>query len=266
MAVKRAFIRVLWGDARCKASRVRKVRQHDIQQHGYHPFDPPFISYVFGRDNYDFLMGLGYQDHEMHILSDRPFLPQCGAANDQCNVGHRGWLHKPHAWQVALSQHYDEIVAMDWDTHALKPINEEHIWSGLGQKAGIQACLARYRTVIKAPWRPIASGQQGLVPSAAFVYLRGTEAVDGIMDILEEYPGWSEEMAMAMHIDSRHDGHLPLSAWSAKYEPFCCIRKASGLPPIEQREPYKYPWFKVPIMRKKADRRRKRKVPRTSET
>lgn len=217
-----AFVRVLFGDQRDKASRVHKILQ-DIKAAAQHQhWLPNTVTYVFGAENYEIVRKYGFAarllDERPRVAGDVP-----GKPSKRCP-----WEHKPLGWAAAL-QEFDEIVALDWDIRPLEKIPLDSVFGELNKKSFLQANLLQYRR-IKALYRRKMAGSipdpaVRKIPSAAFVYLRGDDgrhAVQRTLSLMEQNYNLTEEQAMAIFVDELYGGWKGIDHWWTHHEPFCC--------------------------------------------
>ena len=206
--VKRGFIRGLWGIYEHEGRRLYKRRgkiDHDIRLCMHNKNNEPFRVYVFGEDNYKYLVDLGF---DCKLVDKKPIL---------WDMDTQQYRHKLEVFYQGL-QEFDEVVFLDWDCQPIKPL-PDNFWEVLGQKAPIQGALNIYHRR-KAHWR---KQDQRKVPCAEFIYLRGKEVGDDLVDLWENTGRpWSEEVVMARYIDNLVNDDtraLDLDKYWELYEP-----------------------------------------------
>jgi hypothetical protein len=216
----RAFIRVLWG-AMVLESRCSKVRRDAIEiQKAPHVVErsPPVMNYVFGQENYDFLVSHGFHC----VLMSRHPRPHAG--ND--DGGDHAWIHKSQGW-LAATEDFEEVISMDWDTIPLEKISTPYVFNKLRAKSDFGAHLLQYKHMV-APWRG-GRIERKLKPSACFVYLGNHGVAKGIHEAMRylqnvmREPSGTEEAGMAMYYDNRYGGFQGRDHWVEKHETFCSI-------------------------------------------
>ena len=176
MTSDKAFVRVLWGDPNVVDSRVHKVRE-DIRRAAARTHQIPAITYVYGRDNYEFVVDHGFEARL--VSTDSPW--GSGALTQ------RGWRTKVEGLRVALRD-FSEVVFLDWDIWAMRPIDLPVIFDRLATKSAFQANLFQYRRR-KVRWRQRIDGVEPSprkIPSAAFVYCREPFIIQRICEIMDE--------------------------------------------------------------------------------
>lgn len=229
---RRAFVRVLWGDAKVADSRVHKVRE-DIKRAAAKPHQIPAMTYVYGRDNYEFVVAHGF---EARLVSSDCSPWGTGSPSQ------KGWRTKVESIRVALRE-FDEVVFLDWDIWANRQIDQPAIFNRLATKASFQANLFQYRRR-QVKWRRRIDGVEPSprkVPSAAFVYCREPFIIQRICEIMDERKEFTEEQAMAFFIDDLYGGWKGVENYLIHHEPFCCHVKNSAISPefskyIEEKE------------------------------
>ena len=233
-----AIVRILFGNPDYLGGRVEKILTEVAAAAQWRDLMPKTVAYVFGRENYNLVRNAGLT---ARLVDDRPVVTQDFSP----------WYHKPLGWRAAQSE-FNTIVALDWDIRPLVPINQRRLFRNLAAKSFLQANLNRYMN-IKARYRRRMAGSirpvsTRMIPSAAFVYLRGADgrhAVERILEIMEASAGASEEQAMAQFVDQLYGGWKGVEHWSQYHEPFCCrlprLREAvsDGGPPARK----KVHWF-----------------------
>lgn len=221
--MKRAFIRCVWGaykietpltgfHAAEKLSRRSKL-DGDIDLILKNQFNEPFIVYVFGKDNFDKMKGLGFNC----VLADpnpSPF--------DQINYVYR---NKMELIKYAMeADGHDEIIYLDWDCRPQKKLPDNY-WDEFGKRAPIQACLQQYRRR-KCLWR--TDGDVRKVPNGGFLYIRDKSLPNRAIQIWDTMKQDNDEIAWAKLIDELMNGWKGMDEFWKDYEtPFCNLHKAS---------------------------------------
>jgi len=201
----RTFIRALWGIYDHQGRRLYKRRtkiDKDIRLLRLCKYTKPFITYVFGKDNYNFLKDQGFK---CVLVDKRPIV---------WDMETEQFRHKLEVFKYGIKEH-DEIVFLDWDTFPVKPLHKK-FWKVLGKKAPIQAVLRMYHRR-KAHWRK-KDGRQ--VPCASFVYLRKKKIATDLIKMWETHrKPWSEEIVMARYMDQMMDGWEGMAKYEKLFEP-----------------------------------------------
>ena len=217
--MKRGFIRALYGifdnSNRILSQRFRISK--DIDNIRGNLNNEPFVTYVFGEDNYKELTNKGFNC----VLIDKN--PQVFDLVKHC---HR---HKLEAIRYAMENDgYDEIVLLDWDCVPLKKIPSS-FWNDLGRKEVFQACLQAYRRP-KCLWR---SRDRVIVPNGGFVYIRDRSIPEKVIKAwnIVGQPD-NEEIAYAKVVDEMTSGWIGVDKYCERFEPiFCNLHKNS---PVSQ--------------------------------
>jgi hypothetical protein len=211
--MKRAFIRALWG-VHDKSNRILKRRyrtdlnMNDIKKN---QFNEPFITYVFGEENFRYLKNSGFDN--CILLTKEP---------NKYDLVNETYRHKLEILRYAMEEDgYDEIVHMDWDCIPTKKLSV-NFWNELGAKESFQACLMQYKRD-KCPWRKI---DQKKVPNGGYCYIRKKEIPSQIIKIwgsTENENKRSCEPAMGLYLDKLHGEWIGVEKYLALHEPMSCI-------------------------------------------
>jgi hypothetical protein len=213
--MKRAFIRGLWGIYSNENSVVerRYKMDTDIKQTLKNKNSPPSVAYVFGKENYDHLKSLGVEDVKLLDESPNPH-----------NLTKNQYRHKLDILKIALED-YDEIVYIDWDCQAKKPLPDD-FWQTMGKKEYCQANLQQYKRK-KCFWRGKRDVRK--LPNAGFLYITDKSFPDEIIKCWEANPGNSAEPPLARAMDYRSDGWVGTDKYWELFEPeFCNLWKFSA--------------------------------------
>jgi len=217
--MKRAFIRALWG-VHDDSDRVLKRRYRmdkNVPVILKNKFNEPFITYVFGQENYDELKRIGCQN--LILLSKEPHM------FDPLQSQYR---HKLEIIRYAMEEDgYDEILHLDWDCIPQKRIPSD-FWETLGKKETFQGCLQSYKHA-KCHWR---EKDRNVVPNGGFVYFRDKNAINKIIKIWEDMGSKkSAEPPMAKYVDEQMGGWKGRMEYWKLYEiDFCNLHKNSAHP------------------------------------
>ena len=222
--MKRGFMRCLWGgkdsfnwiDPKIKGSKTNK----EILQTLNNKYVEPFITYVWGQENYDFLINLGC---DCKLVWDE--------STQWKNKDHH-FRHKLVSFRIAMEDDgYDEIVSLDWDTIPVRPIDHE-FWNILNQKESIQVCLYRLNHT-QCQWRKNGPAKRVRVNSN-FTYFRDKSFPSQIIDVWNNFPDeeayrWSSEIAMSYFIDELNGGWIGNEEFHNRYEPMVADLKRFSL-------------------------------------
>jgi len=210
--MKRAFVRALWG-IHDKSHRVlRRLYRVDqnILQLKKNKFNEPFITYVFGQENYDSLQKLGFEN--LILLNKEPH------SWDPLKFQYR---HKLEILRYAMEvDGYDEIVHMDWDCFPTKKLPID-FWDVLGKKEKFQACLMQYHRP-KCLWRET---DQRKLSNGGYVYIRDKNVPSDIIKLWEKTDKIfliSAEPAMSQYTDNLVGGWKGIEKYWELFEPESC--------------------------------------------
>jgi len=172
--------------------------------------------YVYGEDNASYVASLNIPYKLIHPLPLKfhPIL--------------QPWLHKLEILKIAMED-YDEIIWLDLDCMPLKTIDDK-IWDVLRSKDSFQSPLHRYKRV-QTNLRSI-EGENKILPSGSFVYIRDKDIPGKMIDIFLTLPTWTDEIAYAKYTDDLTGG-FDLKRYYDRFEPYCVsiIRTPYNRPP-----------------------------------
>ena len=199
------FIRTLWGeyDSSDKNKLRRKKMENDIRLLLRNPNKVDFKTYVFGEDNLKFLIDQGIEDCE--LIDKKPIV---------WDMGTQQFRHKIEAFKIGIEE-FDEIVFLDWDCQAIKPIPID-FWDVLRKKEKIQAIMRMYKRR-KAYWR---KEDQRKIPCASFVYINDKDVGKDLVEMWNKMKKpWSEEIVMMRYMEEINGGWKGIEDYWEKFEP-----------------------------------------------
>jgi len=218
--VKRGFIRGLWGIHE-KSHRILERRfrtDNDIQRIQNNKFNEPFLTYVFGKENYEALSAIGF---ECKLLCDEP---------QMFDLVKYQFRNKMEMIKYAMHEDgYDELVYLDWDCVPTKTIPTD-FWDGLAQKDAFQACLQLYHRR-KCHWRPEDLRK---VPNGGFIYLRDKDLIVTACELWESTgKNDTDEIAFAKMTDQMMGDCFNMDTYWERFEPmYVNLHKASSFESI----------------------------------
>jgi len=209
------FVRGLWGyeDRKEYVYKRRKKISNDILLVQHNPFEQPFVTYVFGEDNYKFLIDEGF---DCRLVDKNPMI----WGHDRLKEHQYG--HKLKIFQAATEE-FNEIVFLDWDCMLAKPIHK-NFWDIMGKKQEVQAILRGYKSCV-CMWRKTDRRKRAC---ASFVYVRGEEVGKNMFDMW--YSGFdkyksvksrrlSEEQIISLYTDKIFGGWQGVRTYWKNFEP-----------------------------------------------
>lgn len=205
MKKPKAFVRTLWGIHDHKGRRYYKRRSKidsDIRFLLHNKYDPHFVTYVFGTDNYKYLTDQGF---ECVLVDKRPII---------WDMDKEQFRHKLEAFKCGMEEH-NQIVFLDWDCLPVKRI-PHNFWKTLKSKGDFQAILRMYHRT-KAQWR---RKDRRKIPCASFVYFGDEQVPKDLIQMWENCRRpWSEEVVMARYMDKISGGWQGTDYYWDHYEP-----------------------------------------------
>lgn len=213
--IKRGFIRGLWGihDHQGRRFYLRRTKiDNDITMASLNKNEQPFMTYVFGEDNYKALVDKGFN---CKLIDKKPII---------WDMDNQQFRHKIEVLKVGLED-YDEIVFLDWDCQAIKPL-PNYFWDVLAKKAPMQAPLRAYRHW-KIHWR-----EGNRLPEASFIYIRDKAIGPQLVELWKELNcPWSEEAVIAKWMDNYQGGWKGVEEYWKIFEPNFRLTGPGKFPP-----------------------------------
>jgi hypothetical protein len=215
--MKRGFIRAFWGTSDVKydegwanpSTRYARM-ENDIKIVMSHPNTVPFITYIYGQENYDMAKKLGVQ--ECVLVNKEPFI---------YDLQKEFWKHKLDIFQYAMEEDgFDEMVYLDWDCLPVKPLFED-FWEILGRKESLQCNLQFYRRRKclwrDTDWRKTCNG--------GVVYIRDKKIPAEFQKVWAQFESahkfW-DEVTISKYIDNLTGGWEGSDYYWTFYEPEVC--------------------------------------------
>jgi len=215
--MKGVFVRGLWGIyAQTNELVKRRYKMDaDIKETLGNRYAPPFVTYVYGDENYKYLRDLGVKKKDLKLISKDPY---------KFNLSKEQYRHKLEIYKLAMED-YGEFIYIDWDVVAKKEL-PNNFWELMGRKEYVQANLQQYKRR-KCQWRKVESRK---VPNGGFLYIRDKDFPDEIIDCWEnKTKGNSDEPAIARAMDDRFGGWMGMKHYWKNHEPmFCNLWKYSA--------------------------------------
>jgi len=200
-----AIIRGIWGTS--------KQGHCDMDLHGSAKkslAEPCEAVGVFGKNNRDVLLNLGWPKSKIRVLHSDPKL----APAEQCH-----WIHK-----FMIIDHMVEIFGpvlwVDLDVRMVrKP--DPWWWSDLSKKAPFRSALCGQRSARKGAWwrdartareinePPPSKAVRGrkakfaakLMPGGGCMYVRNREVSSALLQLHQQNPSWSGQQIQALYLD-----------------------------------------------------------------
>jgi len=219
--MKRAFIRGVWGiyDNSHRLLARRSKIDKDMDRILNCKFNEPFITYVFGEDNFQRMISKGFN---CVLIHKEPSM------FDLIKYQYR---HKMEVIRYAMEEDkYDEIVWLDWDCIPQKKLCS-NFWDECNKKEVFQACLQIYYKR-KCYWRP---SDLRKVPNGGFIYIRDKSIPSRGIKMWETIPQDNDEPAWAKMTDEMVGGwtnsEMNMKKYWDLFEPeFCNLCRGSAYP------------------------------------
>jgi hypothetical protein len=223
--MKRAFIRALWGTANkdhdkgwIAPSHRRVKMDKDIGLILKSPYSTPFITYVFGEDNLNYLKSLNVEN--CVLINKQPFI---------YDLQKEFWRHKLDILKYAMENDgFDEIVYLDWDCLPTKKLDDK-FWELLSKKRELQVNLQWYRRR-KCLWRGKIDTRK--VSNGGFIYIRDNKIPQKFIDTWDKMDPsmkfW-DEVAISKFIDEMTGGWIGVDKYLPEFEPDVCNLKKRSM-------------------------------------
>ena len=216
--MKTSFIRGLWGvpkqDAITRRTQDRYLIIPEVSNWKRDLGIIPFITYVFGTQNKEFLQGLGI---EPIVISNNPI---------EWDVENNSWRHKLEIIRVAL-QEYEKIVWLDWDCYP-KASLPNNFWDKISQGMQYKACLKMHKRPC-CNWREDSEAKR-YIPSGSFIYIGDQKFGDRLIDCYKKTVP-TDEHAAAFLADELLGGWKGPHEYYRFFEPYCAqVRRCSFYP------------------------------------
>jgi hypothetical protein len=195
-----AFIRGLWGST--EIDRFKNKTLKDVATSLTRKYQFPYIAYVYGRENAEYLKSLGIR---ARVMSEEPFAwqgtePEFDRQFGRMAFGVSAWRHKLLIIRQALTE-FRDVIWCDWDCHALAPLPRD-LWHRFRAGQPLQICIRQYKR-IKCPWR---NRNQRTLGSGAFIYCRDVSLIDHVLQVNDEHPTWDDEICIGYVLDEYAGG------------------------------------------------------------
>ncbi len=214
------FVRALWGDYRIpNFSQVLDEVKWCIAQ----PHQPePTVWYAYGWPNYVWLKEHSCGPQLFDQMSFRRFTDEPDEIAKEFNIiryGSTMWRMKYPPIREALRKH-QACVWMDLDTVLMEPLPSD-FWARMARGAEFQ-CTLQQNHRKRAGWRPLTN-EPRKTPGGNWIYFRGTNAIDRLLRLYEEYPTEWDLTILARLTDELMGGTFKGSAAYKElgYEPYC---------------------------------------------
>ena len=212
----KSVIRLWWGECHKDYDRYknRLMLETTMKCVLNDKYQVPFVTYVLGRDNYDYLKSQGLEDLVLvnpDIYSLRP-------------EHKRNAIQRLDLCEIAL-QDFDEIICVNWDCRLVKPWTDE-TWSLLGEKETIQTALteSKRRAARDRPMLSTRGNQNHIYSLDGFLYLRDKTMPSKVLAMLDEpyvINKWTPESLISHYLDKIHGGWIGIEEYWKLYEPEC---------------------------------------------
>lgn len=202
--MKREFIRTVFGDCRTG------VLNEDIMRLLKSEFNDSYTTYVFGKDNLNYLQTLGLK---CIMIEEKPSIFHMH--------GHI-FRHKLEVYRYAMENDgYDQIVFLDWDLVPTKKIPDD-FWQQLENKESIQGCLYSCGKKRLCRWR--RNEHKSFIINASFLYIGDKSIPSKLIKIWNDFPDetcwrYNDEIAISKFIDDNYGGWVGEEKWFNMFEP-----------------------------------------------
>ena len=224
-----AIIRGIWGDGKGHSDQHIEQTVRAASRNG----NPVDKVYCFGRHNKRILERCGYTP----VMLDRrpiasPRIPESRARHEgralRWGVSH--WWHKFKIIEAA-TQEFDHVLWQDFDVRLVRSLPPD-FWEELKSGAAIRAPLTiqlhgsrgawwripndkrSYGVGFQPPLTKVCTPTQAkVVPAGGYVYVRGAEMGQRLMDLQNEYVRWNNQPILALLIDQMYDGWPGIQAY-----------------------------------------------------
>jgi hypothetical protein len=209
--LKTIFVRGLWGVPKPDEQSSFIRRRHDLSPEVVnwkaHLGMVPFRTYVFGKDNRDFLRSVGI---DPIVLSEEPEMWD--------NVAHC-FRHKIEIIRRAFDDN-DRVVWMDWDCYPKVKALPKDFWDRISEGEPYKACLKKHKRWC-SNWREDNDAKRFL-PSGGFIYVGSKDIADQLVECWEETgKPTNDEWAMAKLGDRLMGGWKGPEEYCRRFEPYC---------------------------------------------
>jgi len=218
MSVTKSIIRPWWGSRdrtdNPRLRRNRRLMEHTLRCVLSDTYQVPFVTYVFGKDNYKFLKSEGLED--LILVNDDP---------NPRNSYKRNYIHRLDICHAALED-FDQIVCVNWNCRLIKPFPDD-FWDQLNKKESLQAPLIKTRVNILKSREGKANR---IFPNDAFIYMRDKSLPNKLLDVLNwdnVSNKWTAESLMAHYLDHKHNGWIGTGKYYDLYEPDFIVSRGS---------------------------------------
>jgi len=212
-------MRMWWGDRKQKGHRAsnRKDMETTLNCVMNDKYQVPFVTYVCGKDNYDYLKSKGLED--LVLVTEEPRLDIPVELDAQ---------HRLYLCDIAM-QDFREIICVNWDCRLVRPFTD-NAWTQLRKKEAIQASLiGKSNKVVFLKSR----GEDGHIFSIdGFLYLRDYTLPKKILKLLDDPDvphKWTSESLISIYLDRLHGGWIGPQRYYELYEPDCFYAGRLGL-------------------------------------
>lgn len=185
--------------------------------------------YVYGDANEEYLRICGYTDiiklHSRPWVTPKNKMGCITLAGGAIRYGCNHWAHKLLILRAALEDH-DSVVWMDFDMHQMQDRLPKQFWETLDAGPVIQASLydqprwiwaAGWRYCRNRKWRVPGTVQHAgtereqeraacIVPGCGWLYVRGKDTIEELIDIYHERPRWHDHQIVACWLDRKYGG------------------------------------------------------------
>lgn len=213
--MSKSVIRLWWGDKNRNNPRRNKRRmlEKTLKLVLNDKYQVPFVTYVYGKDNYNYLKSEGVDNLVLVNNDPRPRKEP----NTDC-------LHRLDLCDVAMCD-FQEIICANWSCRLVKPFSNKKVWDTLENKESIQAALVAPK--LKKDLVNTRGDQGNIFCIDGFLYLRDRTLPKKILKMLDDpdiINKWTCESLISHYLDKIiHNEWIGLDRYFDLYEPNCFL-------------------------------------------
>ena len=213
--MNKSVVRLWWGDKNRNDHRKknRLLMEQTLRLVMNDKHQVPFVTYVCGQDNYDYLKSEGLENLSLVTKNPRLDIPV------EIDAQHRLYL-----CDIAMKD-FNEIICVNWDCRLVNPFTD-NVWTILRKKEPLQAALicSKRRKAYKLPMVHTRGEDGHIFALDGFLYLRDPTLPQNILKLLDDPEiknKWTPEALVSTYIDYINGKWIGLQKYYELYEPDC---------------------------------------------